>query len=170
MFRGLRNFVAGMRLAAATGRRDHHRVIALAIELEKSEPDLMVWQTLKAQALKRIGEEEKAAATWRRILVKEPDNFEALTELTSYYLGRNQVIVACEAIRRALQVQDTTPDLSGSERLFLRIAGRFLRKGIERSADASTARRRRWESHWREWAEEFIATHGSSPSIDEIVH
>lgn len=161
VFRGLRNFVAGIRSAHGLTKvfRDPRKTMAFCeAELQK-QPDNDLLRRYLAEALDKTHQRKRAAAVRHEILERRPNDFDALRGLADFYAERGDVTLACEAMRRAM---DTSPP---DGRL-----PRWLPRRFRERVDAVWERMIRDQERWKRHAREYLEFHGAGESAADVIN
>jgi cytochrome c-type biogenesis protein CcmH/NrfG len=147
-------------LTIARNARDSRKVIAICEEALKKDPNDTFAQYMLAYALDNTHQRTRAAEIRHSILKRNPDDFPALRGLADYYAQRGNVTLACEAMRRALTLEQ-------KEGVPL---PRWLPRRFRQHLERKFVEIARNEASWRQWAAEYLAVHDAEPSEDGPVN
>jgi cytochrome c-type biogenesis protein CcmH/NrfG len=161
-FNKIRGFAEKLKTGITLARSadDSRRVIEICEEALLRDPDDHLAQYMLAYALDNTHQRTRAAEIRHSILKRNPDDFPALRGLADYYAQRGNVTLACEAMRRAVTLEQKK-DVPLPRWLPRRFREHLERKFVEIA---------RSEASWRQWAAEYLAVHDAEPSEDGPVN
>jgi tetratricopeptide (TPR) repeat protein len=159
---------AQIALAQATRRHDIQATESAVARMRRAWPDDVMGLFWLARERELAGDRKGAFQVRQEILRISPRDELALRGIAEYWAEKGNPEMACEAIRRALEIDasskhTTVESATRSLRVVFRYLGRlFGKKNAERKFLKDVRGADRWNRRWHEWAEEYLAVHGTS--------